>query len=173
MDSQNYLEAEWHDERVYQERVQLNRLLEEVQINIWTTILVTEQERDTPNANIISNAALKAILHTANLMTWQTVPFLSNPDATGSFIGKKEHLEAQARELYSKGNSEGLLKLLNELNAAMNMKALEKRHEITKQYYSLLAKERKANGVFLILYISGSALIGIGYVLSRLRTPSP
>lgn len=147
----------------------MNRLIEELEINLWTNTLMLEQESSRPRKQVIADSAMKAILHTLSLRTWQITPLLDDGNAQYRAVLDKEKKEAIARELYEKKDVDKLQDFLNVLNYEMNVNSIKTSEQLSDRHQAMIRNEELASSTFLILYIVGSILIWCSYFEKRNR----
>ncbi|MDP2575360.1 hypothetical protein Q8W40_24405 [Vibrio penaeicida] len=165
--TQNYLNSSWNEERLFHERAQLNRLIEELEINLWTSTLLLESSKDKPDEDVVLQSTFKIALHSISLMTWHISPFLDAPEDIRSSLNEKHKLERRAREYLQKKDIKSLTVLQNMIAIDLNKNAISSRDRIASKHQELLFKVKSSGNVFLFLYVCGTLLIGFSYLKKK------
>ena len=170
---QNYYLVKWKGEKEYLLRAEYTKLIEEINVNFFTSLLTTEltKKDDSQSDILLKDFSFKAILHTLNLMLWQKITLYDDSNEQGKLIKEKYDFEQKARELYYLPQSTGndLVILLNNLNMTMTDTLSYKKENLSKMN-RILQNESRANSLFLFLYLIASCLFVLDFFLNIIKT---
>jgi hypothetical protein len=165
--SQNYLLEKWRGEKEYLLRAENTKLIEELEVNYFQYELSKEMSKKEKNESLLAHSAFKAILHSLNLMLWQTITLTDSVQEQSELIRRKYQDEKHLYSLYTENKWEELVQYLNGLALSMNIKNSYKKENLSK-FNRILENEKNANQLFLFSYIFSSLLLAIDYFITAL-----
>jgi hypothetical protein len=161
--AQNYYQAKWADERIYLEKTQSLVEMEQGNASMWQIQLNLEGAKQPRNDGLLAVAAYNLILSLTKLIAWEESRVSGGAQRP---IEVKNFSHDVARRLLEKGDVEGLLNQLKLVNQAKQKFQKDLDAQYSEQMDRARQRMEEWNKRFLSLYVIGSLLLGMRYILT-------
>lgn len=161
--SEKYLQAGRQSELAYLNQAQLLISVEEGHLEEWLSLLLVEQAKASPNGEVLRVAALKAAQHHLNILTW-AIARVTDPREHETLLQDKARVQEKLTFAYERGDTQGLLVLLNGLNQTADSRGPALIAAFTKRYDEARKAEDLWRRLFLGAYVLGSLIVALGVV---------
>lgn len=150
-----------HELDLLQSRVSTNEILK----NQWDAVLLKERLLPEPDRLVTGRAALGYILFATNVMITAARAISPSTLPLDEQARRRRSLYETARTRFDAGDMEGVVSLALELQRLEHAAAPDLTTAFEKQYSALRAEEHAYRQGFLWIYVGGSILVAIGYLL--------
>ena len=164
----NYFIAERKNELDYLNLAQTLISIEEGHLSEWTAIYMVEAEKEKPNPQLLKNSALKAAQHQLNIIAWATAR-VTDPATHDQLLKEKKELQEKLIIAYKQKNQSEIINWFSGIVKAANEEGPFLKQASETRYAVAINQNEAWNKRFLILYILGSGLLGIGVVRNWLK----
>lgn len=161
--SQNYFIAERKDELAYLNLAQTLISIEEGHFIEWLAVYLVEQRKESPNPQILKDAALKAAQHQLNIITWATAR-VTDPGTHNQLLKEKKELQVKLIKSHEQNDQSEIISWLSGTIDAANKEGPILKEAADVRYSVARTQNEIWNKRFLAFYIIGSVLLGIGVV---------
>jgi hypothetical protein len=162
--SQNYFKDIWTSERQFLEKTQFLVEIGQLKAEMWQVQMNLESQRSPMNPDLYSSAMFNFVRSLATVNAWEASRISTYGEEA---INEKNRTLDRAQQALDKHDQAALIQIKDSL--------IKERHEYEPALDQVFLQEMYGakttadfwNNVFLLAYIAGSSLIGVGWVLTR------
>jgi len=162
--SQNYFKDIWTSERQFLEKTQFLVEIGQTKAEMWQVQMNLEAQRSPVNTDLYLPAIFNFVRSLATVNAWEKSRISTQGQEA---INEKNRVVDQAQQALDKHDQATLLKIKDSLVKERNEHEPSLDQSFFQQMYNSKATADFWNNVFLLAYIAGSLLIGVGWVLTR------
>ena len=164
---QNQLLSNATEERIKLENTQTAIDLQEVRMEMWHKAYVDEKTKQNPDTQILLNTTFKTLQSYLNILAWSSVRIKDNEFDKRNAIEEKYLAQETLTKWYQNKDLKALETDLGTVIKRENETRFQK--QLTEEYGKRLVKidekEKRYTRLFIFLYVFGSMLIGLEFML--------